>query len=382
MKQVQIVLPFDKTQSVYDYLIDSLDVKNIIRFNADNAHFLQFRVSDETVLETVEKLKARGVGVEYGFIDILELKASLPREVEETKEKRIAREANLAVEEIYESVKGKSALTFDFIAFTVFAAIMSGIGLIQNNVAIIVASMLLAPLMGPMLGVALGYVVRDRDLFVKGTVNELISLAISFAVGIIMAFAMPLLYVPSVEFPTLISLVEYQMSEGIMTEITRRQGFAILDVMIAIVSGGAVAVSVTRGDMASLVGVAISAALMPPAVNVGMMIALGALTGSSIGVGIGFGSLALLTMNILLIDLSAIAMFRVKKLTAISDKSATWKAVTDFRPTRTSSLYHTGGEDEPSRSAGQTPVAKFTPAPKAETDRDSTTKETESNKEG
>lgn len=365
MKQVQIVLPFDKTEAVYDYLIDTLDVKNVIRFNADNAHFLQFRVSDDTVLETVEKLKARGVGVEYGFIDILDLKASLPREAEETKEKRIAREANLAVEEIYESVQSGASLTFDFIAFTIFAAIMSGIGLIQNNVTIIVASMLLAPLMGPMLGVALGYVVRDRSLFVKGTVNELISLAISFAIGALMAILMPIFYIGTAEFPTLMSQVEYEMSQGILTEITRRSGFAILDMMIAIVSGGAVAVSVTRGDMASLVGVAISAALMPPAVNVGMMITLGAISGSAVGVGIGVGSLGLLTMNIILIDIAAIVMFRIKKLTVMADKSATWQAVTDFRPTRSTSLYHTDAEEPPKMVSSEEKAATFTPAPKS-----------------
>ncbi len=358
MKQVQIVVPFDKTEAVYDFILDVLAVKNVMKFTSDNAHLLQFRISDDAALETMEKLKSRGVGVEYGFIDILDLKASLPRETEEVKETNLQREAALAVEEIYENVKAQSSLSFDFIAFTIFAAVMAGFGLVQNNVTIIVASMLLSPLMGPMLGVALGYVVQDRNLFVKGTVNELISLGLSLAVGVVLAVLLAFLD------PGAMTVVQDDFNNGIVTEITRRGGLGILplpfssiDVGVAVFSGAAVAISVTRGDMSSLVGVAISAALMPPAVNASLMVVLGALTGSAVGVTIGVNSFLLLAMNIILIDIAAIIMFRIKKLTVIADKSATWKAVTEFRQTRSTSLYHVVSEKPPDAAA------KFTPAP-------------------
>ncbi|MDF1540439.1 MAG: TIGR00341 family protein [Candidatus Thorarchaeota archaeon] len=365
MKQVQITVPYEKTETVFDFLIDVLDIKNVLRFTSDNAHILQFRIPDGAISDTMEGLKSRGVGVEFGFIDILDLKASLPREAEESKEKNMQREATLAVEEIYENVKKQASLSFDFIAFVVFAAVMAGFGLIQNNITIIVASMLLSPLMGPMLGVALGHVVGDNQLFIKGTRNELIALGFSFAVGAIMAIMMPVLYNGT---GTFMSLVESEWGTGInppliVTEITRRGAiFSGLDIGIAIFSGAAIAVSVTKGDMSSLVGVAISAALMPPAVNVGMMITLGLIHGSIIGIQIGLGSLLLLAMNIILIDISAIIMFRIKKLGIIEDKSATWNAVTQFRQRKSESLYHTSTTTE-------TPAA-FTPAPTSETTSD------------
>ncbi|MHA1934960.1 MAG: DUF389 domain-containing protein [Candidatus Thorarchaeota archaeon] len=153
---------------------------------------------DEAINDTLEGLKSRGVGVEFGFIDILDIKASLPREIsEDPKDQKIQREATLAVEEIYDNVKVQTALSFDFIAFIILAAVMAGFGLIQNNITVIVASMLLSPLMGPMLGVAFGYVVRDWDLAAKGTKNEFIALGLSFAVGVIMAILMPILQDPT-----------------------------------------------------------------------------------------------------------------------------------------------------------------------------------------
>jgi uncharacterized hydrophobic protein (TIGR00341 family) len=356
VKQVQITVPYEKTEAVLDFLLDGLNIKNVMKFNADNAIVLQFRIPDDSVSETIEGLKSRGVGVEFGFIDILDLKASLPRETEEAaNDAKIQREASLAVEEIYESVKKQASLSFDYMAFVILAAVMAGIGLIQNNVTVIVASMLLSPLMGPMLGVALGYVVRDRALFVKGTRNELIGIALSLSVGAILGVVL-LLFDPNVSVA-----IQADLQGGIVTEITRRAGFAYLDIGVAIFSGAAVAVSVTRGDMSSLVGVAISAALMPPAVNAAMMAFLGIATANEVVLYIGVGSFALLAMNIILIDISAIVMFRVKKLSSIANKSATWTAVTKFKVTRSDSLYH-----HPVPEVKTPEAAVFTPVPKGE----------------
>jgi uncharacterized hydrophobic protein (TIGR00271 family) len=368
VKQVQIVVPFEKTEAVYDFLLDVLMVKNIMKFTSDNAHLLTFRIPDDAALDTMEKLKSRGVGVEYGFIDILDLKASLPRESEEVREGRMQRDASLAVEEIYENVKSQSSLSFDLLAFTIFAAAMAGFGLIMNNVTIIVASMLLSPLMGPMLAVALGYVVQDRNLFVKGTVNELISLGLSLAVGVVLALIL------AGASPNFMTDIEGYVSGGVFTEITRRGGvpinlpFSPWDVGVAVFSGAAVAISVTRGDMSSLVGVAISAALMPPAVNASLMVVLGALTGSSVGVTIGVNSFLLLGMNIILIDVFAIVMFRIKRLTPMADKSATWRAVTEFRQTRSESLYHITNEESNGTPVAPEAAATFTPATAPESD--------------
>ena len=331
-----------------------------MKFNADNAIVLQFRIQDDSVNETIEGLKSRGVGVEYGFVDILDLKASLPRGAEEKEnDTKIQREATLAVEEIYDNVKKQSALSFDYIAFIVLAAIMAGLGLIQNNVTVIVASMLLSPLMGPMLAMALGYVVRDSSLFFRGTKSEVIGIALSLSVGAVMAIIMPLIQ------PDMIATITTDVGTTygnvvIVTEITRRAGFSALDVGVAIFSGAAVAVSVTKGDMSSLVGVAISAALMPPAVNASLMVVLGLIVANPYIFVVGIGSFLLLTMNIILIVVSAFVMFRVKGIKALADKSATWTAVTQFRKSSSESLYHTPKPPETTEEK----AAIFTPAEK------------------
>lgn len=353
MKQVQITVPYEKTEAVYDFLLDRLKVKNVMKFNADNAIILQFRVSDDSVTETMEGLKSKGVGVEYGFVDILDLKASLPTETEEEHaESKMQREAALAVEEIYENVKKQSSLSFDFFAFIILAALMAGLGLVQNDATVIVASMLLSPLMGPLMGVALGYVVKDRALFLRGTRNELIGVVLGISVGLVTGLLISLLV------PSKLTEIVAAVDGGIQTEITRRGSFISLDVGIAIFSGAGVALSITRGNMSALVGVAISASIMPPAVNAAMTLVFGVVAGQADILSISGGSFLLLAMNIVMIDLSAIAMFRMKKILPIAKRSVTWTAVTQFRVPRSETLYH---HPSPEKSSQVTAVSTLVP---------------------
>ena len=357
MKQVQITVPYEKTEAVYDFLLDGLKVKNVMKFNADNAIVLQFRISDDSVTPTMEGLKHKGVGVEYGFVDILDLKASLPSETEAEapSESKMQREASLAVEEIYENVKKQALLSFDFFAFIILASLMAGLGLVQNDVTVIVASMLLSPLMGPLMGVALGYVVKDKALFLRGTKNELIGVVIAISVGIITALVISLLV------PSKLTDIVGDVDSSTLTEITRRGSFISLDVGIAIFSGAGVALSITRGNMSALVGAAISVSIMPPAVNAAMTLIFGIMRGHIGLLSISGGSFMLLAMNIVMIDLSAMFIFRLKKVSAIAKRSATWTAVTQFRVPRSETLYH-----HPSPEKSLQEAAVSTPAPEGE----------------
>ena len=63
MKQVQIIVPYEKTEAVFDFVVDTLGINNVTKMDTDNAHLLQFRIPDAHVNEAIEKLKCWGVGV-------------------------------------------------------------------------------------------------------------------------------------------------------------------------------------------------------------------------------------------------------------------------------------------------------------------------------
>lgn len=109
----------------------------------------------------------------------------------------------------------------------------------------------------------------------------------------------------------------------------------ITGIAIAVPSGMGVCLSILGGNTSSLVGVAISASLLPPAVNAGVcfvysfFLAIGSVesaegkTASDFAV-IGAISFALTALNIVCIWVSGLIMFEIKEVTPQKKKSAFW----------------------------------------------------------
>ena len=124
--------------------------------------------------------------------------------------------------------------------------------------------------MGPVLAVAFGVHLRKfdfaRNLFRLGLKNECISLlvciVVGFVVGIVLVSVTKNDPESTVVMPTQ-EMTSRSTKEGLMT-----------GAVIAFASGIGVALSVVGDYMATVIGVAISASLLPPAVNCGMLWAL------------------------------------------------------------------------------------------------------------
>lgn len=118
---------------------------NVIWFTTDNTMVMQFRVPDDSINNVILNLKNLGVGVEYGFVETIGLEGFIPMEKEEKKGRELQREASLIVEKIHEDVSEGASIKFDFMIFVILSAVMAGFCLAQNNITVIVASMVLAP---------------------------------------------------------------------------------------------------------------------------------------------------------------------------------------------------------------------------------------------
>ena len=154
--------------------------------------------------------------------------------------------------------------SFDFLLLLVLAGIIALMGLIENSSVVLVASMLVSPLMGPILAGIFGGAVRDHNLMWKGIRHEVYALLLCILIG----FICGLMIVPWVE--------TYNVAKFPTSEMLSRGELRSLwvGVLIAVPSGAGVALSVLGGNAGSLVGVAISASLLPPAVNCGLFWAI------------------------------------------------------------------------------------------------------------
>lgn len=172
--------------------------------------------------------------------------------------------ARLNVAQIVEEVKHDAAITFDFVSMLCVASILAAFGLIEDSTLFLIASMLISPLMGPIIAGIFGTVIKESSLQLMGLKNEMIGISLTTSVGFIFG-----LIVCSLD-------ERYGVGEGITNEMLSRCEVhsLLVGIAIALPSGAAVAIAILGENIGSLVGVAISASLLPPAVNAGVLWAL------------------------------------------------------------------------------------------------------------
>lgn len=175
--------------------------------------------------------------------------------------------ARLNVAQIVEEVKHDAQVSFDFVSMLAVASILAAFGLVEDSSVFLIASMLISPLMGPIIAIIFGTVVKERHLQLIGLKNEIIGIMLTVTVGFIFG-----LIVCSIDD-------RYSVGEGITHEMLARceTHSLLVGIAIALPSGAAVAIAILGENIGSLVGVAISASLLPPAVNAGVLWALSCL---------------------------------------------------------------------------------------------------------
>lgn len=212
----------------------------------------------------------------------------------------------LSYQQIRSKVHEGATLTADYIVFTVCAGIISAVGLGRDDFVATVASMLVSPLMGPILGITFGFWENDVQLVLRSLRNEFIGLVLCIVVGLITGLVVAEWAEDDWDWPT-----EFMSSRG--EPMSLAVGLAI-----AIPSGAGVARSITTANAGGLIGVAISASLLPPTVNAGMCWAVAAFSDDehrAIARTGGY-SLLLTIVNIMAIILAALVAwyFQLRRL--------------------------------------------------------------------
>jgi uncharacterized hydrophobic protein (TIGR00271 family) len=145
----------------------------------------------------------------------------------------------------------------DFVLMLGLAAAIASLGLLQNSPAVVIGSMLLAPLMTPLmgLGLAMGQANRELSGLCAGAVGRgfLLVLGVSLLIGFVT--------------PT---------GETLTQEVLARGSPNILDLLIAVFAAMAAAYAMARPNLVgSIAGVAIATALVPPGCAIGISLAQG-----------------------------------------------------------------------------------------------------------
>jgi len=161
--------------------------------------------------------------------------------------------------EVYKAIREGAQPNVDFFVMIGLSAAIATLGLLLNSPAVIIGAMLVAPLMAAIFGLSLGLVRGDSRMLRRAASATLRGMALAISVGLLLTLLLRTLIGPEASLPG---------------EILSRTQPSLLDLGVALASGAAGAYALCRKDVsASLPGVAIAAALVPPLAVVGIGLA-------------------------------------------------------------------------------------------------------------
>lgn len=287
MKEIRIILPSDKVELVQE-LEEKLGITFKITITEKNAE-LSTVINNQHTSTLLEELKGIGVGTVFGSIIASPVSFSITSKAKEF----LIKGRGISIDEMIANIKGLALINPTYIGLMVLAGALASFGLIYDNVIIVIASMIIAPLLGPIALTVIGTMTPKNIYSRKAILAEVLGLIIiilfGLFVGLIYQAASP---------DTILEQLQNEKSQIMIRTIP-----GIGDVVFAIASGLAAGVFVIRGESTAIVGVAVAASLCPPAANVGVLLASGTTIEGALG------SFVLLILNVLAIYASCALIF-------------------------------------------------------------------------
>ncbi|GIT97775.1 TIGR00341 family protein [Sulfurovum sp. TSL1] len=285
MKYLEVIVSSESLETVHK-IAEKVDAKDLRSHpkDEDNMQLFRMLVGDEDIQKALDSFSEIIDKQPAAKLIVMSVEAHLPKE-EKEEEKEEDKKVTAARESIYEKVDKNAHINMDFIILVTLSTIVATIGLIENNVAVVIGAMVIAPLLGPNIAFSLATALGDTKLMFASVK------AILLGVGI--AVLLPYLIAEFLPMP----LTGH--------EVLMRTHVGFDSVILALASGAAAALSITTGLSSVLVGVMVAVALLPPATVFGLMLGDGRFE-------LAFNAGILLAINIVSINLSSKIIFMFK----------------------------------------------------------------------
>ncbi len=186
---------------------------------------------------------------------------------------------------IYNNVLDDARPSRYYFVMVILSCTVATYGLLANSTAVVIGAMLIAPLMGPILAGALAVAINSNEMLKISAKTEALGAVIAVILAALLTLVLP--------------------HSELTSEVMARTTPTILDLVIALASGAAGTYAIcVRPQGATLPGVAIATALMPPLCVVGIGLAKQNFFVMS-------GAFLLFLANMIAINVAAIAMFEL-----------------------------------------------------------------------
>lgn len=279
---------------------DLIDDEKVLSFWQDRASesgsLLKMVLSVEQTEKVIDLLEQKYGGKDGFRVVLLPIEATIPRiEEKKTEEAETNGEGKqeeagieplrISREELYSDIVDSTKSKGTFAAMVLLSAIVAAVGLMQDNVAIVIGAMVIAPLLGPNVALALATTLGDFQLGINALKTGLLGFALALGLSVSIGFLFPF--------------------DPATAQIASRTRVDLSDIVLALASGSAGVLAFTSGASISLIGVMVAVALMPPLIAFGLLLGSGNPSGA-------LGALLLLIANLICVNLAGVTTFLVQ----------------------------------------------------------------------
>ena len=248
--------------------------------NQQGRQSIRILVSDEDRQSVLDALQ--GLLGESMKILVLPVDAVLPRKEPKPSDQEVKETITTTREELYNNIVKNAHLDSTYLLLVFLSTAVVAIGLLEDNVAVVIGAMVIAPLLGPNIALALGAALGDMALMWKATKTTIAGITLALMLSMILGFIYP-----------------FNLDSH---ELMARTDVGLGSIVLALASGAAVVVSLTTGLARGLVGGTVAVALLPPTATLGLMIGAGQPK-------LAVGAALLLGVNIVSVNLAAKVVF-------------------------------------------------------------------------
>ncbi|MDZ7771906.1 MAG: TIGR00341 family protein [Balneolaceae bacterium] len=260
---------------------------------SDERSSIRFLLDAERIEGLSDELSNRYSHTEGFRIMLYAVEATLPvpeeaedaEKPDDTSGESQSSSGRISREELYNDVSEGGDLTPVYIGLVVLSALVAGMGLLRDDVAVIIGAMVIAPLLGPNVSMSLAVTLGDVKLGWRALQTNLAGLLLAFGVACLMGLLLTV--------------------DPSSNQVFSRSTVSLSDIIIALAAGCAGVLAFTRDVPAAIVGVMVAVALLPPLVNAGLLL------GSGYG-GQAVGAAILTATNLICINLAGVGTFLVQ----------------------------------------------------------------------
>ena len=262
MRTVRVVVPPKRLEEARQALAREEFSYVAIPLAERDGQLLEVPVPSNAVPDVLATLESADVDIdEYTVIGGSE--AALTATSERLERRYVGTYEPLTSVELRSKARDLNSDTISYVALMILSAFVATAGLLLDSPAIVVGSMVIAPIIGPSLIASVGSVSGDRRMIVDGLWMQTYGVALAVVAAAVLAAGVRAAgIVPTLELSAL-DLFGVRLAPN------------MLSLVVGLGAGAAAGVGLTTKGPTAIIGVMIAAALIPAAAAVGIAVAWG-----------------------------------------------------------------------------------------------------------